>query len=495
MDRLHQLIEEQPDNAIAIIDTNEANFSSHDLRKFSDQLATLLTSHGLRSGDRLGLVAENCALYATVVMACSKLNVWTTLLNARQTNHEISAIANEARVRFLLFTKHVSKDAEKLARIHGAEEIGALPCGPVVVSPCRQTRCETVQADASDVAALIYTTGTSGFPKGVMLSHANIIFNALALAKANNMRSDDEVLAIIPGTHIYCFASIFMPAMAAGAKVRFMCRFDADQAISNLRSTVSIFPTVPQMFASIVEALEEREQKLSAQRLRIISMGGAPLDQSVKQRTEACFGLPLHNGYGLTETAPAVAVTSRDNPRADCGVGQPLEGVEIKIDIPNKDGVGEILVRGPNVMKGYYRNSALTAAVMTSDGYFRTGDLGWLDENGALFIAGRSKEVIVRSGFSIYPIEVEQALVEYPGVQQAAVIGRKIPGNEEVLAFIITHELIDTGHLQNWLRERLAPYKTPQHIYVTDSFPKAATGKILKNKLIEHCLPETNSSA
>jgi len=238
------------------------------------------------------------------------------------------------------------------------------------------------------------------------------------------------------------------------------------------------------MYQAIVTLLKSRDQKPLAPRLRLISSGGAPLDPEWKAGIEAFFGLPLHNGYGLTETSPGVTVTRPDRPRKDVSVGEPVEGVEVVIDRPDADGIGEVLIRGPNVMLGYYRNPEATAEAIRPDGFFRSGDLGRIGPEGELYIVGRKKELIIRSGFNVYPPEIEAMLTRHPDVLQAAVVGRQVKGNEEILAFLLTKGDISEPDIRAWLKERLVAYKIPQHILIVDSFPVAATGKILKSRLI-----------
>jgi acyl-CoA synthetase (AMP-forming)/AMP-acid ligase II len=240
------------------------------------------------------------------------------------------------------------------------------------------------------------------------------------------------------------------------------------------------------MFASIIELLDQNNEKLEAPKLRNLATGGAPLDPDLKKQIEEIFGLQLNNGYGITETSPTISVTTNEYPRTDLSVGFAMPDVEVKIRNPNKESIGEILVRGKNIMKGYYREPEMTKNAMTSDGFFKTGDLGYIEPDGSIFVVGRLKELIIRSGFNVYPPEVEAMLTKHPNVYQSAVIGRSVKNNEEILAFILTDGSITEDILKVWLKERLAPYKIPQRIFIIKQFPTAATGKILKHKLLSH---------
>jgi len=486
MNRVHDLLTDKPADDLAVIDFDDTAYSYAQLRDMSASLARHLTKHGVRGGDRLVLVAENSAFYAASVFAASLLDVWIILVNARQSPTEIQAICDHSGARTVLFTASVSENARTHAKRLNAQHIGDLPCGEILVSPVVETTPEPVLQGPDQVAALLYTTGTTSAPKGVMLTHGNLTFNAQNSAAFNRLQPDDLVLGVLPGTHIYCLASAFLPAMAAGGSMRFVPRFDPKEVLAHLRRGVTRFPAVPQMFAAIIELLDKSHETLDAPTLRNLATGGAPLDPDLKLRVQEVFGLPLNNGYGLTETSPTVATTHNDAPRTDCSVGQAIPNVEVRVDQPNGDGIGEIQVRGPNVMKGYYHDPEKTAEVITSDRFFRTGDLGKIDPDGAIHIVGRLKELIIRSGFNVHPPEVEAMLTRHPDVYQAAVIGRQVPGNEEILAFLITNGKTTEADLKSWLRDRFVAYKIPQHILIVDAYPTAATGKILKTRLISH---------
>jgi acyl-CoA synthetase (AMP-forming)/AMP-acid ligase II len=226
--------------------------------------------------------------------------------------------------------------------------------------------------------------------------------------------------------------------------------------------------------------------------VRFLYAGGAPLDAQLKTDVEARFGQPLHNGYGLTETSPTVSQTRLDAPRTDLSIGPPVPGIEIRIvDLAGRavacGEAGELHVRGPNVMLGYYRAPELTAEALRADGWLHTGDLAREDESGNLFIAGRSKELIIRSGFNVYPIEVEGVLNQHPAVSQSAVVGRAVAGDEEVVAFVELRAgaTATAEALRAFAAERLAPYKRPGEVVVLAALPATSTGKVLKSTLRE----------
>lgn len=489
MDWLHELPGAQPRDRLAIIDHDGARFSFGDFDDMTAQLADILTQNGLRPGDRLVLVAENSATYAAAILAASRAKAWVIPVNARMSPDEITAVIKHAGARMAIFTMEASKEARAHAARLEARPAATLPCGEIhLAGPFDVDGAdpEPVPDDPKDrVAVLLYTTGTTSAPKGVMLTHANLIWNAEISAKVRGMEPEDVTLGVLPGTHIFCLASAFLASLAGGSAIRFMPRFTPAGVLDAFAEGDSIMPAVPQMYQAILQELATRGiDKPVAPRLRAISSGGAPLDPEWKEKIETAFGLPLNNGYGLTETSPGVASTRRDNPRNDTSVGQILPDVECLIDAPNADGVGELLIRGPNIMKGYFRDPVKTAEAIRPDGYFRSGDLARIDPDGTLWIMGRAKELIIRSGFNVFPPEVEAMLTRHPDVRQAAVVGRQVPGNEEIIAFVLARPWVEEAKLKAWLHEHLTGYKVPQHILIVDEFPAAPTGKILKHKLI-----------
>jgi acyl-CoA synthetase (AMP-forming)/AMP-acid ligase II len=489
---IDDILKGRPDD-LAIIDHDNRRYSYGQVRAMVSHMAAALRDHGVRKGDRVMLVGENCATFAVAILAIARAQAWVTPVNARQTRAEIHAIETHCHARCMVFTPEASDNAAA----HGlaaAASLGRLDCGDMLVSPSRDCTPEPVAgARAQQVAALMYTTGTTSAPKGVMLTHANLLWNAKTSGKIRQLTPDDVILAILPGTHIYCFSSGILAALYAGASIRFVPRFTPKAVLDAFAEGASVMPAVPQMYQAIVNHLKSRGERPVAPRLRLISSGGAPLDPDWKAGIEAFFGLPLHNGYGLTETSPGVSLTRPESPRSDSSVGTVVADVEVVIDAPDKDGIGEVLIRGPNIMKGYYRDAQATAAAIQPDGFFRSGDLGRFGDGGDLYIVGRKKELIIRSGFNIYPPEIEAMLTRHPDILQAAVVGRQIKGDEEVLAFLLTSGDIGEGEVEHWLRARLAAYKIPQHLIIVDNFPTAPTGKILKHKLISTFSERLNS--
>ena len=492
--RVHLLIEPwvaaTPD-AIAVSDATGA-LSYRAFAQAGARLAAQLRQEGIKPGDRLILICENCVAAALFIFAASRCDAWIVPVNARMARGEIDAIAAHSGARALFFTVAASREARALSESFAARPFGFAEAGEISVCwPETARQPEKVEAaPEKQVAVLIYTSGTTGSPKGVMLSHRNLAYIAVAGAKVRATGPGDRIHCVLPVSHVYGIGSVLFGALSNGARLDLVARFTPAEMARALRDdAITVLYGVPAMYAKLLDYYRETGTAPLAPKLHAARAGGAPLDLDLKQRFEAAFGLTLGNGYGLTEAAATVAATRPHSPRADCAVGQRLPDLDIEIRDDTgacvKCGeVGTLFVRGPNIMLGYYRDEAATRAVFDARGFFDTGDLAREIDDQAIEIAGRMKELIIRSGFNVYPPDVEQAINAHPDVLQSAVVGRAVEGNEEVIAFVeaAPGRVIDAGALRGWLRERLAPYKIPSAIVVA-ALPVTSTGKILKSKL------------
>ena len=498
MQRIHEMLdpwlEEKPE-AQACIDFDGRVLSFKGFDAAVTEATDLLSASGVRPGDRVTLVSENSVASAAVILACSRLDAWVNPLNARMTDSEIRRIIAHCQPRVMVFTHKASDAAGKHAEAFSAQESAPAAFGQVMLCSFPDAKPESVfEAAEKQAAALLYTTGTTGDPKGVMLSHRNLLYMAEASMNVRGLRGGEYLYCVLPMTHVFAFASAFLASIRAGAMIRYVPRFVPADVLAAYAEGVAVMQGVPAMYAQIIKYCADHDiTELQAPKLRYLSAGGAPLDVDWKRKIEAFFGLTLHNGYGMTETSPGISATIPGHTRSDDSAGPPLPGLDVRLKPPPgqdalKEGVGEIVVKGPNVMMGYYKNPEATAQVIDAEGYLHTGDLGRFDETGWIFVVGRCKELIIRSGFNVYPPEVETALNSFPGVVQSAVIGERLKdGNEDVVAFVEIRAAagVTEEALRRHVRDSLAPYKIPSRMVLTEKLPAAGTGKILKHKLLE----------
>ena len=482
--------ERLPDHP-AIVEGDEWTYGK--LANVVAQTRSWLIGLGVRPGDRVMIVAENCRAFVAVFLAAVDLDAWPVLASARLSSGEIDRILDHCGARRAIYTTSASPQAIEHAKRNGAVIENVRDLGLIGIGPLNErVEPEPLEADArSRVATVIYTSGSTGQPKGAMLSHRNLLFIAVVSARIRSLTPHDRLYAILPMSHAVGLAVVLLGTLLSGATLYVTPRFDpmtARMALEKDRLTVML--GVPSMFSQFLQYAKLRGLKsLHFPALRIISSSGAPLDSATKRATESLFGLPLHNGYGITECSPTVAQTRVERPRSDTSVGEFLPGVEARFVGPNQrelpsGEVGELWVRGPNVMKGYYRDPRATAAVINSEGWFNSRDLAKL-ENGNLFIVGRTKDLIVRSGFNVYPAEVEAVLNAHPAVVHSAVIGRRVEGDEEVIAFVqlVPEATLTPMDLADYAAQRLAGYKRPTRIIILSAMPTTATGKIAKTEL------------
>jgi len=454
---------------------------------------TWLRELGVRQGDRVMLVGENCRAFVAILLASASLDAWPVPVNARLSPREIDEIRNHCGARRVFYTTSVSPHATDHAERHGAvveerDGFGSIGIGPLN----EEVEPEPLDANLADrVAALIYTSGTTGLPKGVMLTHKNLLFMADGSAKVRSVTPYDRLYGALPMSHAVGLSVVLLGSLIAGASLYLTPRFDPMTARLALeKDQLTLLLGAPAIFNQLLQYAKLR--KISSMKfpaLRIISSSGAPLDPATKSGIENLFAMVLHNGYGVTECSPTIALTRPETPRTDTSIGAVFPGVEIKLigsdHHPVTAGeVGELRVRGPNIMKGYYRAAEETAAAIDSEGWFNTRDLARL-EDGNLFIVGRTKDLIVRRGFNVYPAEVEAVLNAHPGVVHSAVVGRSVEGDEEVVAFVqpLPGSRLRTTDLAEYAALHLAPYKRPSQITLVSVMPVTPTGKIVKAEL------------
>lgn len=453
---------------------------------------------GVRPGDRVMIVGENSRAFVTILLAAAGLDAWPVLVNARLSTRELDEIRIHCGARRVFYTTSVSTQAADHAERAGAaievQEFGSVGIGPLN----EKVEPESINANVADrVAALIYTSGTTGLPKGVMLSQSNLLFLAAGSAKIRSLIPDDRLYGVLPMSHAVGLSVVLLGSLLSRASLYLSPRFDPVATRVTLdKECLTVLLGAPTIFTQLLQYAKLRGiESLKFPALRIISSSGAQLHPATKAAAEKLFGMPLHNGYGVTECSPTIAQTRIEAPRSDTSIGPPFPGIEIKLVGADRNPVangeaGELWVRGPNVMKGYYRAPEETAAAINVEGWFNTRDLARL-EDGNLFIVGRTKDLIVHRGFNVYPAEVEAVLNAHPAVLQSAVIGRPVEGDEEVVAFIqqSPDSFLTAGDFAQYAADHLASYKRPAQVFLVRTMPLTPTGKVVKAELARQLEP------
>ncbi|WP_329112724.1 long-chain-fatty-acid--CoA ligase [Streptomyces sp. NBC_01353] len=468
------------------VELGDDTFTYAELDTAVGRVAALLTGRGVNPGDRVGVMLPNGldfpVLYYGILRAGAVAVPMNPLLKPREIAHYLRDSG-----AVLLFAHEMS--AADAAR--GAEGTAAtvvpLSAGTLTELLAEHPEPAAPQPRADDdTAVLLYTSGTTGSPKGAELTHANLLRNTeISAHSLFRLSPEDVILGCLPLFHTFGQTCAMNAAVAAGARLTLMARFDPAHVLRTVQDRgVTIFAGVPTMYAALLAARTAQPEAHDCATLRMCVSGGASLPVEVLHGFEKALGVPVLEGFGMSETSPVACFNQLDRPRKAGSVGTPIEGVELRL-IDVHDGVGELCVRGHNVMKGYFGRPDATAEAI-QDGWLHTGDLARVDEDGYYYIVDRKKDLIIRGGFNVYPREVEEVLYEHPAVAEAAVIG--LPHatlGEEVAAAVAPRPGSDVtaDELREYVRERVAPYKYPREIRLMEALPKGATGKILKREI------------
>jgi len=493
-DVINRWVEQSPDHPA--LNESSGSWSYSELASAIAEAKTWLQYLGVRAGDRVMLVLENCRASVAILLALASLDAWPVLVSTNLSVRELDEIRDHCRPRRVIYFTRVSRQAREHAKRRGAEAVDAGSLGSLAVGPLdSNVEPEPVDSDVSErIAALIYTSGTTGLPKGVMLTHRNLLFVASLSAKIRSLSPEDRMYGVLPMSHAVGLSVVLLGSLISGATLYLSPRFDPFSAITTIeKERLTVVLGAPSLFSLLLDYAKLRG--LSSFRfpaLRIISSSGAPLQPLLKSQVEELFGLTLYNGYGVTECSPNISQAVVSERRTDTSVGRPLPGVELQLVRPDQTPVaagevGELWVRGPNVMKGYYRAPEETAAAINLEGWFNTRDLARL-KDGYLFIEGRTKELIIRFGLNVYPAEVEAVLNSHPAVARSAVVGRTVAGTaggEEVIAFVQPkgESTVREADIALYAAQHLAPYKRPSHILIVPDMPITTTGKVVKAEL------------
>ena len=451
-----------------------------------------LRNFGVDAGDRIGLVVENCYDAICFFYAITDLEATAIMANARLSEREIQVVLNEADVKGAIFAPLGLNSVNAHIQSFGGTDFGEYGFSNSAFSFFNKNAPpEPVTDDPRKLlAAMLFTSGSTGVPKGAMLSHRTMLYQASMVSERRGFGRGDCPYVVAPMVHILGLAGMVIPLIHGGASMKLVSRFDAEAVVEDLckGELTHLYGAAP-MFSAIASFIEKNNINIGGHKVKEILAGGAPAGEELRGRIADIFGMPLGTGYAATECSPISASTPGDPPNPGA-VGKPWHGMEVRIVGKNGEDlatgeVGEVWCRGPNVMDGYYQNPEATAEVMRRDGWVAIGDLAYLDEDNQLHLVGRLKEMINRSGFNVYPAEIEQVLNSHPDVLYSAVVGRSVPGNEEVIAFVEAspgHKII-IKDLEKFIAGKLAPYKKPAEIILLEALPLGPTGKIAKSKL------------
>ena len=462
-----------------------------DVLTLSGQVSQFLAATGICAGDRVSVQAEKSIDYLWLYLGCLRGGFAFHPLNPAYTKVELYYFFTDAEPGIVIYDPANTSSANEVAGAAGVARLFTMAADGSGSFRDAYSATATSEAVApsqlDDIAALLYSSGTTGQPKGIPLTHANIAINARELAGAWGFSDKDILLHALPMFHTHGLFIAFNCTFMTGSAVRYLPRFDADTVIDEF-ANASVMMGVPTYYTRLLKS--PRLDSAACEPIRLFTSGSAPLREDTFFDFESRTGQKIVERYGMSET---VVLTSNplDGARKAGTVGIALPSVEVRIAdlhdaaLPVGD-IGRIQVRGPNVFKAYWRKPEKTAEDFTADGYFDTGDQGRLDEDAYVTIVGRAKDLIISGGLNVYPIEVEQTLNECPLVQEAAVIG--VPHadfGEAVVAVVVANatEAFDEAQIRAFGRERLASFKLPNRVIAVDDLPRNAMGKVQKNLL------------
>jgi long-chain acyl-CoA synthetase len=495
---LSETAQSSPDRPVAMFTGGQLSYRQLD--KASDRLAAALAAAGIKPGDFIALQLPNIPQFLISYFGILKAGGVVVPLNVLLKAPEVAFHLSDSGARILITWEGILVEATKGAEAAGLDQIyvvGHAGDSGVGVPferllAVEGPRYEMAARQPTDTAVVVYTSGTTGRPKGAELTHLQLYMNADIPGRLFNVQPDDIVITVLPLFHVFGLSSILDICVRFGCTMSLVPRFTSDAVLTAIqRDRATIFEGVPTMFADLLSCPDLDRYDLSS--LRIAISGGASIPAPVLDAFEDRFGLVVLEGYGLTETASTTTFNVSADDRRTYSVGKPIWGTQTQIWDeqgrplpPGSEHVGEIVTRGLHVMKRYLHSPEATAAAFTGD-WLHTGDLGYIDEDGFLFVVSRKKELIIRGGYNVYPSEIENVLHAHPAVAEAAVVG--VPDErlgEEVMAVVITRPATNLleAELVSYCRERLAAYKCPRIFQFRSELPKNTLGKVMKGELV-----------
>ncbi|GAX55338.1 long-chain-fatty-acid--CoA ligase [Streptomyces olivochromogenes] len=485
--RLVRSARTHPDRAALRLE--DAVVSYRTLDQGSAHMAGLLDRHGVKPGDRVAIMLPNVPEFALAYFGVLRAGGIVVPMNPLLKSREVAYYLGDSGAR-LLFAWHAFADEARAGAQQAEAEVVVVSTGAFDSLLASAPSVEDVaDLHEDDTAVILYTSGTTGQPKGAELTHANLTRNCDIARELVQLTADDVIFGGLPLFHAFGQTCTLNAAVGSGACLTLLPRFDAGKALGILgEHGVTVFAGVPTVFSRLVREPDRDAYPVS--RLRVSLTGGAAMPVQVLHDFQTAFDCAVLEGYGLSETSPIASFNTLQSGPKPGSVGTPIRGVEMRVvangtEVPQGES-GEITIRGHNVMKRYWQRPEETAAAIR-DGWLYTGDIGRVDQDGYFWIIGRTKDVIIRGGYNVYPREVEDVLYEHPAVADAAVIG--LPSSdlgEEVGAAVVLKPGARTTaeELREYVKHQVAAYKYPRKVWITDALPKGPTGKILKRQIV-----------
>jgi long-chain acyl-CoA synthetase len=478
---------EHADKAAVRLDDVELSYAA--LSGASAHLAGLLGEHGFEPGDRVGIMLPNIPHFPVCYYGVLRAGGIVVPMNVLLKRREVTFYLEDSGAKILFAWEGFAEDAQAGAEAAGAECVIVELAGFRELVGAAPAVTEVQETADDDTAVILYTSGTTGTPKGAELTHANLARNAEASRNLFGLGSEAVTLGALPLFHSFGQTCGMNATLGGGGTLTLIPRFDPAKALEIIqRDRVNVFQGVPTMYGAMLHLPEREEYDVST--LQVCASGGSAMPVELMRGFEEAFGCKVLEGYGLSESSPVASFNHADRERKPGSIGTPIDGVEMKVvdedgaEVPQGE-VGEIVIRGHNVMKGYWNRPDATEETI-KDGWLHTGDMATVDEDGYFFIVDRKKDLIIRGGYNVYPREVEEVLYEHPAVREAAVVG--IPHDEygeEVGAAVALKdgEEVSAEELRDYVKEQVAAYKYPRKVWFVDELPKGPTGKILKREI------------
>jgi long-chain acyl-CoA synthetase len=471
----------EPDR-LALFHGNET-ISYGQLARRIDAFANVLRGRGVGPGRSVAIWLPNSPAFVEAFFAALRLGAVVAPLG-------VLLRPREVRERLLIVDPSVLVTTAALGDTLGETNVSVLTVEPSGGAFPAGGGDPPARRAADDVAVLIFTSGTTGTARAAELSHAGIEWNVRAFIDAFALGPDDVQLAVAPFSHVLGMTCVMNGTLVTGGALAVVDRFDPGPVLALMAKTgTTVAAGAPSMFVTLVR---EAHKLGGAPRLRLAHGGGSPFLEEIARSVEATFGCAAREGYGMSEVGGAISVTPIHAPRKPGAAGRALAGSELRVvDVgtghPLPSGQrGEVQVRSPSVMRGYHGDAGTTRTAIDREGWLSTGDIGYIDEDGYLFLVDRKKELIIRSGYNVYPREVEDVIKDYPGVLEVAVIGvpHEVHGQDIVALVVAAAEgAVDPDALKAFARDRLASYKYPRHVMLVEALPKGPTGKISKRQI------------